>query len=138
MNIQPGVQLEPHHDGLRMFGYVDYGKYNNGISEATKSDCGFQLAASALQFVFLAYNGFRFPLCYMLTKCLTAGQLISLFWDLLNQLKSAGFYASYTCMDGAAINRTFVNLICGHTVPVARSIVYLNRNLMCIMDFHTS
>ena len=135
MNIQPGVQLEPHHNGLRMFGYVDYGKYNNGISEATKSDCGFQLAASALQFVFLAYNGFRFPLCYMLTKCLTAGQLISLFWDLVNQLKSAGFYVSYTCMDGAAINRSFVNLICGHTVPVARSIVYLNRNLMCIMDF---
>ena len=26
MNIQAGVQLEPHGDGLKMFGYVDFGR----------------------------------------------------------------------------------------------------------------
>ena len=135
MSIQPGIQLEPHQDGLKMFGYVDFGPHNNGIHELSKGSGGLQLATSVLQFVFLAYNGFRFPVAYMLAAGINTGQLVSLFWDLVNNLKLAGFFVSYVCMDGAAINRAFVNLVCGPTAPVGRNIVYLNSKLSCIMDF---
>ena len=135
MTIQPGIQLEPHQDGLKMFGYVDCGPHNNGIHELSKGSGGLQLATSVLQFVFLVYNGFRFPVAYMLAAGINTGQLVSLFWDLVNSLKLAGFFVSHVCIDGVAINRAFVNLVCGPSAPVGRNIVYSNSKLSCIMDF---
>ena len=52
MTIQPGIQLEPRQDRLKMFGYVDFGPHNNGIHELSKRSGGLQLATSVLQFVF--------------------------------------------------------------------------------------
>ena len=135
MTIQPGIQLEPHQDGLKMFGYVDFGPHNKGIHELSKGSEGLQLATSVLQIVFLVYNAFRFPVAYMLAAGINTGQLVSLLWDLVNNLKLAGFFVSHVCIDGAAINRAFVNLVCGPSGPVGRNIVYLNSKLSCIMDF---
>ena len=135
MNIQPGVQLEPQGEGLRMFGYVDFGRYNNGLQQTTSQGKPLQLATCVLQFVFLAYNGFRFPFCYVLANGLCTAQLVSLFWDIVNTLKSYDFRITYICMDGAAINRSFINEISDTTTALAKNICTLSSQIACIMDF---
>ena len=135
MSIQSGIQLEPQGEGLRMTGYVDYGPGQNGIQEANKS-IGIHLASSVLQFIFLSYNGFRFPFSYMLTSGFITGQLTSLFWDIINTLSSCDFTIDFVCKDGAAVNRAFINSIVNQPMSVARNITSLIPNkICCIMDF---
>lgn len=136
MHIQPGIQMERHGDGLKMFGYVDYGQYNNGLNEATHVGQGIQLGTTILQFVFLAYNAFRFPFSYMVSGGLTTGQVITLFWDIVNKLQTSGFTIDFVCMDGASVNRSFINLICDCLGSQATNIVSLDpKYISCIMDF---
>ena len=81
MTVQPGVQLDRSGDGLKLFGYVDFGENNNGIDIASKGE-PFRLATTVLQFVFLAFNGLRFPFAYMLNNGLITGQLTTIFGTL--------------------------------------------------------
>ena len=134
MAIQPGVQMNPMGKGLESFGFVDFGSYNNGINSFLKGET-LTIAANVLQFVFLSYNGFRFPFAYFLTNSVTCGHLTAIFWDIVNRLKAAGFFISYVCMDGAATHRSFMNKMCIGTSSVATNIAYLNAKLCCIMDF---
>ena len=96
---------------------------------------GLTIATTVLQFVFLAYNGFRFPFAYFLTDGISTGHLITIFWDIMNRLKSAGFLITYVCRDGVATNWSFVNRICGLTVPVTQNIVFVQEEIICIMNF---
>ena len=134
MHLQPGVHMEPSGDGLKMFGFVDFGAYNNGI-HIFHWGGDLNIATTVLQFVFLAYDGFRFPFPYFLTDGVSAGHLTHIFWDIVNRLKTAGFLVSFICMDGAAMNRSFINRLCGATLPVAINIAFLEAKLACIMDF---
>ena len=135
MNIQAGVQLEPHGDGLKMFGYVDFGPYNNGLHQTHQKGKGLQLATTILQFVFVAYNGFRFPFAYFLCSGVTAAHLTSVFWDIVNTLKSYDFKITFVCMDGAATNRSFINEICESGSAIAKNLAHLHSEISCIMDF---
>ena len=134
MTIQTNIQFEPQGEGLRMFGGVDFGPNNNGIHDVLRGNDGFNMATSILQFVFLAFNGFRFPVCYIANKGITAGEIASVFWDLLNTMKTYGFHITYICMDGASINRAFQNMICIPGTYIGRNISTLNEQLACIMD----
>ena len=58
MHLQPGVHLDPSGDGLKMFGFVDLGAYNNGINMYRKGQ-GLNIGTTVLQFVF---HAFVFPL----------------------------------------------------------------------------
>ena len=51
MHIQPGLELEPSGDGLKMFGYVDHGPHNSGLNQFLNKDEGLPLA----------YNLFFYP-----------------------------------------------------------------------------
>ena len=68
MTIQWGLQLQPHNDGLDMFGYVDFGEKISGIANQRKPVEGIESATTAIQFVFLAMNGFRFPFAYIVKQ----------------------------------------------------------------------
>ena len=135
MTIQSGLQLQPHNAGLDMFGYVDFGHENSGIANQSKSGDGIQLATTALQFVFLAMNGFRFPFAYILNHGLTSGQLTTLFWDIVSKLQSYDFDIKFVCMDGASTNRAFFNIIRMPATYIARNICNFNATIACIMDY---
>ena len=51
MHLQPGVPLDPSGDGLKMFGFVDFGAYSNGINMYRKGQ-GLNIATTVLHFVF--------------------------------------------------------------------------------------
>ena len=137
MHIQSGIQFEPKGaEGLRMMGYVDYGEHQNGIQDATRKIPGIELATSVLQFVFLSYNGFRFPFSYMLTNALITGQLTALFWKIVNTLTSCEFKIDFICMDGASVNRAFINSIVNQPLSIATNITScIPSKIACIMDF---
>ena len=63
--------------------------------------------------MFLVMIGFRFPIAYIVNDVFfTVGESVSLFWHLVNIMKTYGFTVSYMCTDGAAVNKTFLNTIC--------------------------
>ena len=78
MNIQPGIQLEPQGEGLKMFGYVDFGCYKNGLQQTASQGKPLQLATCVLQLDFLAYRGFRLSFCYVLANGQWTTRLVSL------------------------------------------------------------
>ena len=53
MAIQAGVQFQPCGEGLKMYGYVECGPYNNGMQDKGNKDTDMPLATYVLQFVFL-------------------------------------------------------------------------------------
>ena len=135
MSIQPGIQLQPLGSGLDMFGYVDFGEGNSGIHSQQKGSGNLQLATSALQFVFLTLNGFRFPFSYMLNKGITAGQLSTIFWNIVTTLATFDFNIQFICMDGATSNRAMINMLCDNGTYVAQNLADIGSNISCIMDY---
>ena len=134
MTIQPNIKFQPHGEGLRMFGGVDFGPDQSGIHNVLRNDEGVNLATCILQFVYLAINWFRFPIAYIVNNGITAGEIVSLFWHLVNTMKTYWFNVSYVCMDGAAINRAFLNMICEQGTFLAKNITTLKKHIACIMD----
>ena len=74
----------------------------------------------------------------MLTKVIVTGQLITLFWDIVNTPKTCGFQIDFdfVCMDGASVNRAFLNeIIDPITLPATNITNYNFKKIDCIMDF---
>ena len=63
------------------------------------------LAEYVLQFIFLGYDGFRFPFAYYPTKGANAPEMYFLLWDAILKLKQYGFIVDFLIMDGASNNR---------------------------------
>ena len=135
IHLQPGIQLQKEGEGLKLFGYANQGENHNGLSNCLNGGNGLQIATTVLQFVFLAFNGFRFPFSYVLCSGISTGELTSLLWDIINTLKYLGFKIHYICMDGASINRSLVNQITLPGTAKAPNITTLCSSISCIMDF---
>lgn len=72
-----------------------------------------KLATHVLQFVFLGFTGFRFPLFHFPTEQASAPELYLLFWKIVNILSTFGFKIQYVSLDGAQTNRDFAKLLLG-------------------------
>ena len=59
-----------------------------------------KLANYVLQFVFLGYTGFRFPVAHFGTNSADASELNTNFWKGVKYLHEYGFKVKYTNMDG--------------------------------------
>ncbi|WAR13377.1 PIF1-like protein [Mya arenaria] len=55
-------------------------------------------------------TGFRFPFAHFVSDGVQAPKLYSIFWDAVDKLRTFGFNAFYTSMDGAQCNRTFIKM----------------------------
>ena len=95
MTIKTNISFKTQGESLGMFAVVDFVPYNNGIHQVLSGNDGFNTVANILQFVFLAFNGFRFPVCYIANKIITAGEIASVFWDLVNTLRTYGFHITW-------------------------------------------
>lgn len=52
------------------------------------------LATHVLQFMFLGYTGFKWPVAYFATTEAHASELMLLVWEVINQIHSYGFKVS--------------------------------------------
>ena len=65
------------------------------------------MAKYILQFIFLGYDGFRFPVAYFPTAGINASELNMNVWNIISQLWLYGFSIQYVCFDGGSSNRAF-------------------------------
>ena len=69
------------------------------------------LATQLLQFMYVRYGGFRWPIAYFATTSAKPCTLYSSFWTLVQWLKEYGFSVRYCMLDGSIMNRTFTQLM---------------------------
>ncbi|KAL9977722.1 hypothetical protein ACROYT_G015160 [Oculina patagonica] len=68
------------------------------------------LATNMLQFVFLSDSGFRFPIDQFPSGACIPTDLFFIFWDGVLKMRETGFKMYWCILDGAAVNRQFINL----------------------------
>lgn len=63
-----------------------------------------------LQFVFIGLTCFLLPFAHFMSDQIQRYDLHVSFKDAVDRLQMSGFSCSFTLMDGAAINRSFMNI----------------------------
>lgn len=97
------------------------------------------LASEVIQFSFLGYTGFRFPICHFPTKGIKASELYIIIWEAVAKLADWGFQVDYIMQDGGEENRQFIKFHFPED-PLACSYTSLNltdqsRKMFHIQDF---
>ncbi|XP_070562107.1 uncharacterized protein [Ptychodera flava] len=110
MSIQEDLHISKRDGKWKLVGFVDNGSDNQVFDLLLKGKKEPQLATHVLQLVYLAGNGFRFPIAHYPTKEATALQLTNIFWKAVSVLSSWGFQVQYACMDGSSSNRSFIKM----------------------------
>lgn len=113
MSIQSDLQFYSKNGKKYLVGFtevLDESKLMETIHSGKKE---IKLATHVLQFVFLGFTGFRFPLFHFPTIQATAAELNLLFWKIINLLMAFGFRVRYTSMDGAQTNRDLAKILLG-------------------------
>lgn len=106
MAIQEDIQIQ--RSNRTFVGFPDMGGEGNSVTG--NHDSAEKLANHVLQFIFHGFTGFRFLVAHYPTTQATGPQLYSVFWDILDALRSYGFVVDYTCLDGASTNRNFIKM----------------------------
>ena len=114
MSVQEDLSVEFRGDVMKLEGMVDLGEASNTMYQGNKkpkSDhSDIRLASHILQFIFLGYDGFRFPFGYFATKGANAPELFLAVSNALQKLLSYGFQVDFLCFDGACANRVLMHM----------------------------
>ena len=101
-----------------------------------------KLATHVLQYVFLGFSGFRFPICHFPTIQASASDLYILTWEVINMLQVFGFTVRYISTDGAQTNRDFARILLGDfksetvsTMKIPNIYCPTNPPIVFIMDY---
>jgi hypothetical protein len=111
MAIQQDLEMEECCESLEFRGLVETGPECAAMPHLQSYDKCIRMASHILQFIFLGYDGFRFPFAFYPTAGVTAPELNILFWRAIQMLELFHFCVDYTCMDGASCNRSFMNTL---------------------------
>ena len=65
------------------------------------------MAKYILQFIFLGFDGFRFPIAYFPSLGANAPELYMNVWNAISEMSQYEFQVQYVCFDGASSNRAF-------------------------------
>ena len=132
--FQPGVQVYGAGEGVKMTGFVQFGKHDQGLYLATRQNVNPTLATQIMQVIAEGFDGVRVPLCYFVTAGVKAGHLVSLIRRLINNLYKYDFVVDCIGIDGASTNRAFQSLICEPLKYFAKCTVDPLHKIFIIMD----
>ena len=71
----------------------------------------------------------------MIANGICAGHFVSICLDIVYMYSECEFRIDFVCMDGASINRSFINSICDSLQSVATDITSIDHKISCIIDF---
>jgi hypothetical protein len=92
------------------------------------------LASHVLQFLYVGFGGFTFPVAHYPTVNLDHTELYDYFWNVTTALYRKGFKVKYCMLDGASTNRAFINLqITSPVHPITTNILD-HSDLIFIQD----
>ena len=107
MAIQGDIQISSQESEIRIEGLVNLGKTCDDMQISNSQTEELRMAKYILQFIFLGYDGFRFPVAYFSTAGVNAPELYMNVWNIISQLYLYGFSIQYVCFDGGSSNRAF-------------------------------
>ena len=109
MSVQQEVSLKHNSKNIELCGMVDMGQTANAMHRL-QHHRGVHVATHVLQFIFLSFDGFRFPFCWYPTSTINGPELNVCFWEIMDKLTQWEFDVRYVCMDGSSGNRVFLNM----------------------------
>ena len=107
MAIQEDLQISRQEGEIRIDGLVNLGKTCDDMQIMNSQTQELRMAKYILQFIFLGYDGFRFPIAYFPTAGVNAPELYLNVWNIISELYLYGFSIQYVCFDGGSSNRAF-------------------------------
>ena len=108
MKIQDGLVISTRNGKITLIGYVYMSESLNNLDCYVSQNVTAEYATHVVQFMFLGFNGFRFPICHCPVKSLRACHLHLMIWRLINELKLWDFSVSCVLQDGGCENRNFI------------------------------
>ena len=107
MAIQEDQQISRQEGEIRIKGLVNLGKTCDDMQIMNSQTEERRMTKYILQFIFLGYDGFRFPVAYFPTSCVNAPDLYMNVWNIISELYLYGFCMQYVCIDGGSSNMAF-------------------------------
>ena len=98
-------------DSWHSIGAIDLGPLVNSMEFFWLKKHHIKLATHCLQYLYVGFSGFRWPVAYYATNNATAHQIYYTFWELVKELYEYGFDVTYTMLDGSVMNRNFTKLM---------------------------
>lgn len=134
MSIQEDIQMIRHGLESEYTGFVDMGKESQCMRLLSSGSTTLPMATHMLQFIFLSFDGFRWPFAFFPTNGAREPELFLNFWKAVSMLSVFGFRVEYACMDGASSNRAFLKMhsVSNFTVP---NMCYPERQVTFLMDY---
>ncbi|KAK3099914.1 hypothetical protein FSP39_011714 [Pinctada imbricata] len=138
MSIQTDLQMYCKNGKHYIIGF----KEESDLMECIKSGkCELKMATHVLQFVFLGFTGFRFPIFHYPTVQASACDLYLEVWRTIDLLKLFGFTVRYISTDGAETNRDLAKVLLGefssevNSMKIQNIFSYSEDDIFFIMDF---
>lgn len=107
MSIQEDLQLSFGDGKVFIDGLVDMGSFCEDMRILNTHTKIIKPATHVLQFIYLGYDDFRFPIAYFPSSGATAPELYTNVWDLISKLNEIDINIDYVCFDGSSNNRAF-------------------------------
>lgn len=107
MSIQDDLKMSFYGGKNTVDGLVSMGTLAEDIYALNSHKNELRLATHILQFLFLSYDGFRFPFSYFPTTGANVPELYITIWEAIAKLSTYEFSVDYVCFDGASNNRAF-------------------------------
>ena len=113
MAIQQDLHIIKRGRNWSIVGAVDLGTICNSLEEL--SDCRnstkFKLASHCLQYLYVGFNGFRWPVAYYGSDNVNGHALWFTFWDVVKHVERSKFRIHAAIMDGSSNNRQFTRIV---------------------------
>ena len=117
MSIQEDLQVVIWGKEWELVGAVDLGPLVNDLEAISKQKSTVQLASHYFQYVFVGFNGFRWPVAYYGMHNVNGHSIYLTIWPLIDTLSSYGFDIHGVLMDGLSNNRQFCRLMLKPETP---------------------
>ena len=111
MSIQQDLQIVKRGSRWSVMGAVDLGPIVNNFDKITQKTDRMKMATHCFQYLFVGFNGFRWPVAYFGSDNVNGHSIYLMFWPLVDHLSSFGFTTHGVIMDGSSNNRQFTRLI---------------------------
>ena len=111
MSLQKDLQVIRRGDSWEMVGAVDLGDISNNLETIGAQKKQITLATHALQYMFVGYAGFRWPIAFYSSNNANPHSIYFTFWEVVNAIREYDFVVDYVMLDGSAMNHAFTNLM---------------------------
>ena len=107
MAVKEDLQISFQEGNVNIEGLFDMGDVCPNLHKLNSHKDELRMAKYILQFVFLGFDGFRFPIAFFPSAGANAPELYINVWNMISAIAQYGFSIKYVCFDGGNSNRAF-------------------------------